>query len=155
VKIEFTVYGNPKAQKRHRDRKGGKGKYDPSKPDKKSFLAKAVSAMPPEPPEMPVKLEISCCFQRPLEHFHIKNGKKTDRIKKRFLDEGCTINLDADNLAKFVMDALNKKAWIDDRQIWDLRVWKLWAGGPYEGEPRTEICIEYDMKGVSDGVSNV
>ncbi len=44
---------------------------------------------------------------------------------------------DADNCAKLVMDALNKKAWHDDAQIVDDRVEKK-----YSDEPRTEVWIK-------------
>lgn len=39
---------------------------------------------------------------------------------------------DVDNLAKAVLDTLNKKLWIDDSQIVDLRITKEWAP---PGEP--------------------
>ena len=43
---------------------------------------------------------------------------------------------DADNIAKIIMDGLNKVAWDDDKQVVKLVVNKLWSN-----EPRVEVTI--------------
>lgn len=44
---------------------------------------------------------------------------------------------DIDNIAKIIMDGLNKVAWDDDKQVVDLRVIKAWSN-----EPRVEVTIK-------------
>lgn len=44
---------------------------------------------------------------------------------------------DIDNIAKIIMDGLNKVAWKDDTQVIKLRVNKCWSN-----EPRVEVKIE-------------
>lgn len=43
---------------------------------------------------------------------------------------------DIDNIAKIIMDGLNKVAWDDDKQVVELKVIKAWSN-----EPRTEVTI--------------
>ena len=137
MKIQFTVFGNPKAQMRHRTGKGYH--YDPSEGDKGDFLAMVMSHAPDMLIKEPIKLSISFYFPRPGGHFN-----KKGEVKKQFLVESYAKIPDADNLAKFVMDTLNGRIWSDDKLVWDLHVYKLNAGGPYEGKPRTEVIIEWD-----------
>ena len=47
------------------------------------------------------------------------------------------IRRDIDNLAKLLLDALNKVAWADDSQINELILWR----GRDKDDPRTEILI--------------
>lgn len=44
---------------------------------------------------------------------------------------------DADNIAKIIMDGLNKAAWDDDKQVVKLVVNKFWSN-----QPRVEVKIE-------------
>lgn len=89
--ISFTIPGEPRVQKRHRDRKVG-GKYDPSAKDKESFLVQAMAqCRPDEPLKGPLHMIIMCY--------------------------GKSLHGDIDNYLKFVMDALNGIYYIDDKQI--------------------------------------
>jgi Holliday junction resolvase RusA-like endonuclease len=139
--ISFTVYGNPKALKRHRtytkDRKGNALKFarqvDPSAGDKADFLAMALQHKPDVPLEGPLLLACTFYMQRPLGHYSIrKNGKHLKETASKWQ----TGKPDADNLAKFVMDSLNGIFWKDDSQICELASSKL-----YDETPRTEILI--------------
>ncbi len=49
------------------------------------------------------------------------------------------LRADVDNLAKLVLDAGNKVAWIDDRHIWDLHIKRYQVA---KGEEMTTIEIE-------------
>ena len=46
---------------------------------------------------------------------------------------------DVDNLAKLILDSLNKLAWRDDRQVRSMQLWKLPADGC---RPGTLVTIE-------------
>ena len=63
-------------------------------------------------------LTIYCYFQRPKSH-----------TKKQKLDSWHVQTPDSDNIAKAVMDALNKVVWHDDKQVCVLRVVKEWREG--------------------------
>ncbi len=89
--ISFTIPGEPRLQKRHRDRKGG-GKYDPSAKDKESFLVQAMAQCRPDVPLTGGLTLVVLCF-------------------------GKSLRGDIDNYLKFVMDALNGIYYVDDKQI--------------------------------------
>lgn len=110
--IKFTVQGKPKVLKRHRDRKQGKGKYDPSYEDKRIFAIHSHQHRPKEPFDFPVHVYLQ---------FHFDNRKNLG---------------DIDNLVKFVFDALNGIFWKDDRFI-D----RVTAVRVFNGNPRTEVII--------------
>ncbi len=95
--ISFTIPGEPRVQKRHRDRKVG-GKYDPSAKDKESFLVQAMAQCRPD---------------EPLE----------EDLSMALLCYGKNLRGDIDNYLKFVMDALNGIYYVDDRQIKMASVW--------------------------------
>jgi len=136
TKIEFTVLGKPHHQQRHRHfkRANFSGTYDPSKEDKKDFLWVAEGFKPDTPFECPIELTIDLFFPRPK--FHYRTGKYSGVLKDN-APMWHTVRPDTDNLAKFVMDSLNKKFWKDDSYISVLIVFKR-----YSENPRTEITIE-------------
>ena len=88
--ISFTIPGEPRGQKRHRDRKVG-GKYDPSAKDKESFLVQAMAQCRPDEPLEGLLHLIILCY-----------GKTSG---------------DWDNYGKFVSDALAGIYFENDRQI--------------------------------------
>ncbi len=88
--ISFTIPGEPRLQKRHRDRKGG-GKFDPSDKDKESFLAQAMAqCRPDEPTKGSLHLFVLCYGKLPG---------------------------DWDNYGKLVSDALAGIYYANDKQI--------------------------------------
>ena len=127
--IEFSVPGNPQALKRHRTFTRGTftGTYDPSTDDKASFLAKAMQHRPSTPIDAPIYLKLEFFFQRPKNHY--RTGAKAGILKDN-APVWHTKTPDADNLVKFVCDALNKIFWRDDSLICALSVTKRFSDTP-------------------------
>jgi len=134
-KILLTILGEPKAQKRHRHVKMGGlvRQYDPSSADKGDFLSIVQREAPKEPFTEPLAVAIRFYFTRPKSHF--RSGKNS-HIMKDTAPLWHTSKPDADNLAKFVLDSMNKIYWKDDSVIAD-----LWILKQYSDKPRTEIEI--------------
>lgn len=133
--MKFTVYGNPKALKRHRTFRRGKciGSYDPSEGDKSDFLALAHKHRPNKPIDYAIKLTVTFIMQRPKAHYG--TGKNKSKLK----DSAPSYHIsrpDLDNLLKFICDALNGVFWKDDTVISEIKAVKMY------GEcPRTVIEI--------------
>lgn len=69
----------------------------------------------------PVKVDIICTFEPP------PSLSKKERAE-RLVGEWHSMKPDGDNLGKCVMDAMNHiKLWVDDCQVADLRVRKVWG----------------------------
>ena len=135
--IQFTVYGEPKAQKRHRHSTVGKfvKTYDPGKSDKQDFLLMAQVNRPKAPITTPIRLRLKFFFSRPKSHYG--TGKNAQTLK----DSAPLVHVskpDCDNLQKFVMDALNKVFWADDSLIYSIEAIKY-----YSDTPRIEVSLEY------------
>jgi len=136
TQITFTVHGEPKAQKRHRDstsKTGQKIKYDPSSADKTDFKWMVIQSRPQEPFNQPIRLEVVFYFSRPKSHFG--SGANSHRIKES-APLWHTSKPDADNCIKFIKDALNKIFWRDDSLICDVTIKKF-----YNSQPRTEVTV--------------
>ena len=143
--IIFDIPGNPQALKRHRTVRTEKFNrtYDPSVNDKADFLAKAMNYRPAKPLDQPLFLKLSFYFQRPKAHY--RTGSKAGILKDN-APMWHTKTPDADNLVKFVCDALNKVFWRDDSVICALSVMKK-----YSETPHISIKIIYsDDKSTND-----
>lgn len=129
--IELIIYGDPKAQKRHRStsRGGFTRQYDPSASDKADFLSVVQKNAPTTPFDSPLHLELNFYFSRPKSHYNKKGLKQDAPIWH-------TSKPDNDNLYKLVGDALNKVFWRDDSVIVSTSITKR-----YDEKPRTEIKI--------------
>ncbi|NTU49544.1 MAG: RusA family crossover junction endodeoxyribonuclease [Desulfobulbaceae bacterium] len=120
--ITFFVPGEPKALKRHRT--FGRVQVDPSKSDKADFLVVSRQHCPECPLTGPLYLHIDFYFPRPKSHYG--TGKNSGKLKP-------TAPLyhiarpDADNLTKFVCDALNGVFWGDDAQIAQVQATKKYV----------------------------
>lgn len=125
--MTYTVYLNvpcrPRPQQRHRHARNGRA-YDPSSEHKRDFLrvCRTVSAPPPdEYITAPVHFRLVCTFARPRSH----------RTSAGVLRRGSPLlhvyKPDTDNLAKFVMDALNGVYYNDDSQVCALEVRKRYG----------------------------
>ena len=125
AKITFELYGNPKTLKRHRRRGGSKGHYDPSAGDKADFLALSHQHRPDKPFEGPLQIRLHFIFPRPKSHYG--TGKNSSVLKSSSPQKYHTQTPDADNLMKFVCDALNGIFWKDDRQIAAAELFKGWG----------------------------
>jgi len=132
LKIEFTVLGNPTALKRHRTFRRGNftGQYDPSKADKRAFAAVAQSNAPEQPIDCPLSMCLGLYFERPKSHYNKKGLKPTS-------PKFHTSRPDADNILKFVCDALDGIYFKDDSRVCNVVIYKL-----YDEKPRTEVTIE-------------
>ena len=128
--IAFSIPGDPKALKRHRNFQRGKfrGTYDPSSGDKQDFLAKAMMYVPTVPYDEPLAVNLNFAFSRPKSHY--RTGKMSDVLKDNAPDWH-TGTPDADNLAKFVCDAFNGAYWKDDSRISSLLVTKIYSDAPF------------------------
>ncbi|MDD5358399.1 MAG: RusA family crossover junction endodeoxyribonuclease [Candidatus Nanoarchaeia archaeon] len=133
--INFTIPGNPKALKRHRNFTRGSfhGNYDPSANDKRTFLDLSFNYRPDTPIIEPIKLQIEFYFDRPKSHFG--TGKNKDIVKES-APIFHTTKPDTSNLIKFIEDAFNGVFWKDDSLICELHCRKY-----YSNKPRTVIII--------------
>ncbi len=137
--IYLNVPYVPTSQKRHRHTRGGRT-YDPCSEQKRDFLrlCQSISAPPvDEHMHAPIGCMLTFTFARPCSH-------RTSKGVLRKSAPLCHVyKPDADNLAKFVMDALNGVYYKDDSQICALQVLKRYGD---EGSVRIEL--EY---GTGDG----
>ena len=133
--IKLSILGEPKAQKRHRHVRMGNfvRQYDPSASDKGDFLSIVQYNAPKEPFCGALAVAIRFYFTRPKSHF--KTGKNS-HVMKDTAPLWHTSKPDVDNMAKFLMDSLNKIYWKDDSYIADCCITKQ-----YDDKPRTEIDI--------------
>jgi Holliday junction resolvase RusA-like endonuclease len=145
--FQFKVRGNPRPLIRHRTKARGVV-YNPSSVLQKSFRHQVLQIIASVDRNLtaPLFQEKDCLvmtvvlrMQRPKSHF-VGSQRGSDRLKAsapRLIADSRT---DVDNMAKFVMDSMNKVLYPDDRQIASLRVTKvLDDDGLCEGS--TEICI--------------
>jgi Holliday junction resolvase RusA-like endonuclease len=134
--IKFTVYGEPKSQKRHRHSRVGKfvKTYDPSTYEKDDFLIMCLKNRPKVPITSPIFIKICFEFTRPKSHY------RTGKFKHLVKDGSPELHIskpDIDNLVKFVLDSLNKVYFKDDSQIC-----KILATKKYTNEtPKTTVEI--------------
>lgn len=133
--INFTVYGDPKALKRHRTVNHGKGNVhiDPSKGDKQDFLIQALANKPASPLKEPLKVEIEFAFKRPKSHFGTGKNANTVKTSAPIWHTGTP---DLDNLIKFVCDSLNGIFWHDDSYVC-----LVLAQKHYSVEPKTVVTV--------------
>lgn len=133
--IRFTVPGKPRSWQRT----GGAGGRRFTRPETRNHkrLIAQVAAWSVRVPLLtgPLSLEVVAVFARPQ--------KRPDAVSEDVwvTGERCWRpgTEDADNIAKMVMDALNRIVWEDDRQVVSLTVRKLYAA---QGEePCTAITI--------------
>ena len=79
--------------------------------------------------DKPLQMSVKACFQLP---------KKT----KNSEGDWCMKNTDLDNVIKVVCDGLNKVAYLDDKQIVEIRATKKWASKEYIEIEITEVINE-------------
>ena len=124
----------PTPQQRHRHTRGGRS-YDPCCDLKREFLKLCLAVR--RPPGAPwhtraVECTLVFTFARPKSH----------RTAKGALRKGAPVRHvykpDTDNLAKFVMDALNGTYYHDDSQVCALHVIKR-----YGSENSVRVELEY------------
>lgn len=143
IKIySFTVYGEPTPLSRHRLANGIM--YNPSAKLQKKFLHDAREFLPLEPLEGPISMEMKFYFSRPLSHF------RTGKYKNLLKDTAPIFHYnrkDVDNLAKFVMDALNKVVYKDDSQVSEITCGKYYTSAIARSEITIRQLIVSDLPG--------
>jgi crossover junction endodeoxyribonuclease RusA len=115
--IFFTVHGQPLPKARPKFR-GGQGAYTPKATvvAERNVLAAFEIAYPDwEPLPRDARLRIDADFYRATRH-----------------------GVDTDNLLKLVTDALNKRAFVDDEQLIEVRGRRVYGAGD---NARTEVRI--------------
>lgn len=122
----FTIPGKPVGKGRPRFTRAGiaytpKETKEYEKHIKEAYMAKFGNL---EPFDGAVWMVITANFQIP------KSDKKEIRLQKEKNIIRPTIKVDADNIAKIIMDGLNGIAYLDDKQVIDLSVYKRYATEP-------------------------
>ena len=130
IDLDFKIQGEPVALKRHRTTRVGKfnREYDPSEGDKQDFLVKAMQDKPEIPFDEPLHVRYLFCFPRPKSHY--RSGKYSHLLKDSAPHWHTNVP-DADNLEKFVNDALNGIFWKDDKIISCPSIEKFYGPQPY------------------------
>ena len=115
ITIDMAAVGQP----RHRSTRTGRH-YVPKSHPIHDFKAAIRMNVPRDVKvsKAAFSLNINCHFQRPKSH-----------TKKQRLESWHLQTPDSDNIAKAVMDALNKVVWHDDKQVCVLKVVKQWCEG--------------------------
>jgi len=120
VTITFTIHGKPYAKKRPRfSRKIGRA-FDPAEnATAERTIAAIASPLFPAPIVGPVSIEIIATFATAASWSKAKTAALIHRPH--------TQKPDADNLAKWVLDGLNRIAWGDDGQVSQITIRKVWG----------------------------
>jgi len=119
---DVTVTMRPVPQKRHRHCAGGTRTYDPSAAEKATFLALVREQGPVPLQEGPLRAVLHFRYKRPKSH--LRAGGQL----RKGAPEAHVARPDVDNLAKFVLDALQGVCYKDDSQIVHLEVTKAYGG---------------------------
>lgn len=120
--IRFTIPGMPIPKGRPRLSKWGT--YTPKRTKEyEAHVAECWDAEHGErqPMNGPVHIKLEFMFEPP------KSANKRDRLAMLENRLPCTNPSDLDNLVKSVADAINGRAYVDDRQIVELSASKEWA----------------------------
>ena len=130
--IVFVVFGEPIPLSRHM--MSNNRMYNPSAKSQKQFLDCCKEYLPEQPFEGPLEISIIFYFTRPKKHF--KTGKNAG-ILRQDAPTWHTSRKDIDNLIKFVLDSLNSKAYVDDKQVASISSRKYYT----DDKPRTVVKI--------------
>lgn len=127
--MKFTVYGEPTAKGRPRFTKNGKP-YTPEKTTAYENLVKL--SFDQQVIEGPIEGEVTAII---TAYFAIPKSTSKKKEQQMLLGNICpTKKPDTDNIAKIILDALNGRAYQDDKQVVQLMVKKY-----YTHMPRVEI----------------
>jgi len=134
--LSFTVYGEPEPLSRHRSTSRGH-MYNPSAKLQSEFAEACSQFMPSEPLDGPLEARLFFYFSRPRSHY--RQGKYS-HILKEDADKWHWKRKDLDNLVKFVLDSLNKRAYLDDGQICVIQSAKFYTDDA--NKARTEVVFK-------------
>lgn len=137
IEIRVTIPGNPiaKARPRFARREKFVRTYNPQETEEGLFVARFHNQAGITSP-LTGPLIVMCEFHMRRPKNHYGTGKNSERLKPS-VSKYHTQTPDTDNLTKFVLDALNGYAWVDDCQIIATNAVKRWA----DDFPKTEIVI--------------
>lgn len=139
--FEFIIPGEPGAKGRPRfSRRGGYvSAYTPKKTVEYENLVKLSFMQHVGTPALlhgPLDVEIMAYFTPPK---NTSKKKLAMMLDDKILPQK---KPDSDNIAKVVLDALNKVAFDDDKQVVELKVEKHYATNPYVAVKISEINFE-------------
>lgn len=130
--ISFTIPGEPKAKARPRVTKKGITYTPKETMEYENWVRQCyVTGNQGKILKGQVKVIINAYFSIPKS-----TSQKKQKEMKNFLLRP-TKKPDTDNIAKIVLDSLNKIAFDDDKQVIDLRVLKF-----YSENPRVEVTLD-------------
>ena len=127
--IAFTVPGHPKGKGRPRAFKLPNGQIRTYTPDatakaEESFIALAAPYAPAHPLTGPLALSLTAVFAIPKSYTRKKREEIAAGTRRP------TGKPDLDNLTKLVLDAMNGVFYIDDQQVVDMTVSKVYGEAP-------------------------
>ena len=123
--FRMQTMGKPVPMPRSRHFK--RGWHNPVKDELSAFKAQVRQTLPPQqgplfPRGVPVTATLTFYMRRPNDHF---KGDDRTRGLRSLVPRIRPIKPDIDNLAKFVLDGMNKLVYHDDEQVVKLVVYKL------------------------------
>ena len=120
MKKVFAIPSKPVGKQR--PRKGKHGFYTPSKTVEFEELTKLryLEEYDIDLYEYAIRIKITV-ITRPPDSYSINK-------KKKMLDQPNLTKPDLDNIAKSILDSLNKVAYKDDNQVYDLHITKKYGG---------------------------
>lgn len=120
--VSFTVLGAIVGKQRPRMTRNGHA-YTPVQTQRAEDAIRAAwdAAGRPRLPDGPICVEVAAVFSRPPSHYGTRGSLSA--AGRRAIPG----RVDADNVLK-LLDALNRLAWNDDRQITSALVTKEWGG---------------------------
>lgn len=132
MKIVFTIKGEPKGKGRPRFTKTGRV-YTPAETSQYESLVILNYRISAKGYKFTSPVRVT------IKAFHKPPKGKSKKVTEDMLDGRIlpTKKPDADNIAKIVLDGLNKVAWEDDTQVVEMMVTKR-----YSEEPMVAVIIE-------------
>lgn len=130
--MKLTIQG--KVQAKQRVRLGRYSRYTPEQTKNYENWVK-LSFINQYPNFKPLENELVVSIKAYFEIPKSVSKKKREQMLKGSIRP--TIKPDLDNIAKSILDALNKLAYVDDKQIVFLEVEKF-----YDESPRVELMVE-------------
>lgn len=137
--VSFVILGNPLAKKRHRSKiLGGRiMSYDLQQKEKKDVSTALLSSFREQGFLTSLTGNISVKFE-----FHTQIPKSlSDRKKEALSSKPNCKRPDIDNYIKFYLDCMNKKIFLDDGQVFDVKASKI-----YSLQPKTIIWVSCNEK---------
>jgi len=137
--LHLYFYGEPISKARHRSTRGGR-MYSPQTEVEAAFRWELKRKLPEnyKPSLSPFKIKVIAVFARPKSHYG--TGRNSGKLKAS-APKFCTNAKDADNILKFVCDAMNMIVYKDDRQGIEMCCEKHWADKDSGSQTIVEITF--------------